>query len=180
MTRNDQLLNRLENSIQRLKLDYDIFFNGGGNLPQKSHDSLDLEIKNLFNALGLTYAQRFRLNSLATRFSVYNGLWQRNLRMVEQGLNPLQQGSALRPKPRERFEVRIAAETDQEAIELLLEAFCRAREISGNEAPIDPLKFEQFIARKLREAKEKKGCAEVVFIVSTEDGEVHLKTRASS
>lgn len=180
MTRDEQLLDRLETSIRRLKLDYDIFFNGGiGHFPQKAHAELDAEIKRLFNVPTMTYAQKFRLNSLATRLSVYNGLWQRSLRLVEQGLSPIQ-GAAPVWRPQDRFEIPIASETDREAIEILLEAFSRAREFSGNDAPIDPLKFEQFIATRLREEKEKKGCTEVVFIVSTEDGEVHLKTRAQS
>jgi hypothetical protein len=177
MKRNDQLLDRLEDSINRLKLDYDIFFNGGSDhFPAQTHDALNLEIKRFYNNQSLTYAQGFRLNSLATRLSVYNDLWQRNLRMLEQGRKPTY---GIRPEPQaaRRVEVPIASEADRESIDHLFQAFVRARERAGNDAPIDPLKFEQFIATKLREAKERKSVSEVVFIVAMEDGEVHLKTR---
>ncbi len=172
MKRNDQLLDRLEDSIKRLKLEFDIFFNGGSDhFPQKLHEQMDWEIKRLYNIRALTYAQSFRLNTLATRFRVYNDLWQRNLRLLEQGRKP---AYGVRPEPENarRIEVPIFSEGDQESIDILFQAFCRARERTGNEAPIDPLKFNDFVAGKLRAAK-----AEVVFIVSTEDGDVHLKTR---
>ena len=87
--KNDQLLDRLEQSIAQLKLDYDIFFNGGENpFPQKQHEALDAEIKRLFTVQSLTYAQRFRLNTLANRYVAYNNLWQRNLRFIEHGKKP--------------------------------------------------------------------------------------------
>ena len=47
----------------------------------------------------------------------------------------------------------------------------------GNNAPIDPLRFEELVANKLRDAKAKKSASEVVFVVTLEDGEVRLKTR---
>jgi len=179
MKRNDQLLDRLEESINKLKLEYDIFFNGGSEqFPQKMHEELDFEVKRLFNVQLLTYAQRFRLNSLATRFSVYNDLWQRNLRMLEQGKKPTY-GIRQQPESARRVEVPIASEADHDSIDVLFQAFCRARERIGNDAPIDPLRFEQLVATKLRDMKQQKSCSEVVFVVSVEDGEVRLKTRAN-
>jgi hypothetical protein len=84
--RNGQSLDQLEAAINQLKLDYEIFFNGGsGQYPQKLHEQVDREVKRLCNTMTLTYAHRFRLNSLAARLTVYNELWQRNLRSIEQG-----------------------------------------------------------------------------------------------
>jgi hypothetical protein len=83
---NDVLLDRFEGSINRLKLEYDIFFNGGTDLlPQRTHDSVNMELRRLFNVQSLTYAQSFRLNSLADRLSTLNDTWQRNLRLLEEG-----------------------------------------------------------------------------------------------
>ena len=86
--KNDVLLDGLENSINQLKVQYDIFFNGGSEQPpQKAHDALALEIDRAMN-LKLDYAQRFRLTSLASRLHAYGELWRRNVRMVEQGIKP--------------------------------------------------------------------------------------------
>ena len=46
MKKDDQLLDRFEESINKLKLEYDIFFNGGADqFPQKHHEELNLEVK---------------------------------------------------------------------------------------------------------------------------------------
>ena len=83
---NDILLDRFEESINKLKLEYDIFFSGGSDLlPQRMHDGVNLELKRLFNVQSFTYAQGFRLNSLASRLGAYNNTWKRNLRMLEEG-----------------------------------------------------------------------------------------------
>jgi hypothetical protein len=83
---NDILLDRFEDSINKLKLEYDIFFNGGTDLlPQTLHDTVNRELQRLFNVQSLTYAQGFRLNALASRLTAYNDTWKRNLRMVEEG-----------------------------------------------------------------------------------------------
>lgn len=89
MNRNDRVLDQIEDSIKKLKLEYDIYFNGGcERWPEKAHENLTLEIKRQFNVTSLTYAQRFRLNSLALRLNAYGDLWKRNLRLLEQGRKP--------------------------------------------------------------------------------------------
>ena len=176
---NDVFLDRLEDSINRLKLDYDIFFNGGvERWPQPAHDALNLELKRLFNIQSYTYAQRFRLNSLATRLSVYNDLWQRNLRAIEQGRKPgFTPSLEARERLRSNVDVIIGSDTDTGSIDKLLQAFCDARELAGNTAVVDPLAFERLVTSKLREVQQQKSCAEVIFTVSIEDGKVHLKSK---
>jgi hypothetical protein len=83
---NDVLLDHFEESIKRLKIEYDIFFNGGTDLlPQKTHDGVNLELRRLFNVQSFNYAQSFRLNSLAGRLNTLNDTWKRNLRLLEEG-----------------------------------------------------------------------------------------------
>jgi len=83
---NDVLLDRFEESINQLKVEYEIFFNGGTDvLPEKMHNAINLELKRLYNIQSFTYAQGFRLNSLASRLNAHNDSWKRNLRLIEQG-----------------------------------------------------------------------------------------------
>ena len=176
---NDVFLDRLEVSIKKLSRDYDIFFNGGAERwPQASHDALNLELKRLFKIQSYNYAQRFRLNSLATRLSVYNALWQRSLRAIEQGRKPGYTPSLEAQETlRSNVEVVIGSISDTGSIDKLLQAFCEAREFAGDTSAVDPLVFERLVTSKLCEIQQQKSCAEVIFTVSIEDGKVHLKSK---
>jgi hypothetical protein len=176
---NDKLLDRLEESINRLKLDYDIFFNGGSDiLPFEQHEALNAEVKRLFNLQLLSYAQNFRLNSLASRLNVYNELWQKNLKLMEQGKKAIF-GVRQEMQPLRKVEVPMTTESDRESIDILYQAYCRARERTGNDTPVDPVRFEELVANQLKEVKAKKACDQVIFVVSVENGRAFLKTRAN-
>jgi hypothetical protein len=87
--KNDILLDRLEQAINDLRLQYDIFFNGGSERwPEKAHADLQRELNVAMNLQSLDYAQRYRLNSLVSRLSLLGDLWRRNLRKIEQGTKP--------------------------------------------------------------------------------------------
>src|ERR1700722_10232510 len=181
MKRHDRTLDQLEDSIRRLKREYDVFFNGAvDRWPKAQHEKLTGEIKGLFNVQSLSYAQCFRLNGLALQLNTYNGLWQRNLRQLEQGGKATLGFATIVDPDRQRVEVPIEAESDRDAIEHLFQEFCRARERVGNEVPVDPLLFEQLVADKLQEVQERTAGNEVIFVVAVEEGQVHLKTRVRS
>src|SRR6185503_7602053 len=70
----------------RLKIEFDIFFNGG--LAKPPHDQkyrVETTIKRLYDQRGMTFGQRFRYNSLVSRFNVYRELWRRHLKEREEG-----------------------------------------------------------------------------------------------
>lgn len=177
MRRYDQVLDKFEDDVKRLKLEYDIFFNGGSNqYPQKFHEQLDADVKRLFNLPLMSYAQRFRLTTLASRLSTYNDLWQRNLRNLEEG-RPLSFVPQPEPRVHRRVEISVGSEPDRESLDQLFQEYCRARERVGKKEPIDPLRFDEMVVAKVRAMQEQKSCSEVVFLVSIEEGDVKLKAR---
>jgi len=77
----DKELGRMEDNIRRLKIEFDIFFNGAAKRPPlEARARLESQIKRLMDNRSLTYAQRFRLNALVSRFTSYRELWRRLLR----------------------------------------------------------------------------------------------------
>ena len=77
----DQQLARMEDDIRKLKVDFDIYFNGGLKRPPlEARARLDALIKRLSDNRNLTYAQRYLLNTLVARFVSYRELWRRNLK----------------------------------------------------------------------------------------------------
>jgi hypothetical protein len=77
----DKQIGKLEDDIRRLKIEFDIFFNGAAKrAPLEARARLESQIKRLLDNRGLSYAQRYKLNSAVARFTSYRELWRRTLR----------------------------------------------------------------------------------------------------
>ena len=77
----DQQIARLEDDIRKLKIDFDIFFNGGAKRPPfEARARLDANLKRLADDRNLTYAQRYQFNMVVSRFTSYRELWRRLLK----------------------------------------------------------------------------------------------------
>lgn len=77
----DQQIVRIEEDIRKLKIDFDIFFNGGAKRPPlESRARIDAHLKRLADDRNLTFAQRYQFNMVASRFTAYRELWRRMLK----------------------------------------------------------------------------------------------------
>ncbi len=74
----DQQIGRIEEEIRKLKIDFDIYFNGGLKRPPlEAKARLESNIKRISDDRNLTYAQRYQFNSTVSRFTSYRELWRR-------------------------------------------------------------------------------------------------------
>lgn len=72
---------RLEEDIRKLKIDFDIYFNGATKRPPlEARARLESVIKRLSDNRALSYAQRYQLSALVSRFTAYRELWRRTLK----------------------------------------------------------------------------------------------------
>lgn len=77
----DKQLTRLEDDIRKLKIDFDIYFNGATKRPPlEARARLESYIKRVSDNRNLSYAQRYQLNALMSRFTSYRELWRRTLK----------------------------------------------------------------------------------------------------
>lgn len=77
----DKQLSRLEDDIRKLKIDFDIYFNGATKRPPlEARARLESTMKRVADNRGLTFAQRYFLNTLTSRFTSYRELWRRTLK----------------------------------------------------------------------------------------------------
>ena len=77
----DQQISRIEEEIRKLKIDFDIYFNGGLKRPPlESKARLESNIKRISDDRNLSYAQRYQFNSVVSRFTSYRELWRRLLK----------------------------------------------------------------------------------------------------
>ncbi len=77
----DQQLSKLEDDIRKLKIDFDIYFNGSAKRPPlEARARLESQIKRMSDNRNLSFAQRYQLNTLVARFTSYRELWRRSLK----------------------------------------------------------------------------------------------------
>ena len=183
----DEMLTRLEEDLRKLKIEYDIYFNGGvAKPPNDSKYRLEALIKRLYDARNMTFGQRFRYNSLVARYNVYKELWRRNVKDREEGTSA---PAHLAPPPetpaRKGFEpstIRCTNPTSEpEKVRELYDNFILAKRACGERIQdISFDRFEKLIVTQSNQIKQKLNCDAIDFTVEVADGAVKFKAKAGS
>ncbi|MCS7079756.1 MAG: hypothetical protein NZ585_06870 [Chloracidobacterium sp.] len=82
----DEQLTQLEEEIRRLKIEFDVYFNGGRDRPP--YDTkwrVEAMIKKLEENRSMRFHQRFRFNQITARFVAFRRLWDRTIKDREEG-----------------------------------------------------------------------------------------------
>jgi hypothetical protein len=180
----DEEFNRLDDDIRRLKIEYEVYFNGS--TPRPPRDTL-FKVETMIKRYSsdqskLNFSQRFRFTSLAQKYAVQSQLWRRKLQEKEEGRS-LSGPQKRAIEKRERSVVHrvariICTDPDAEAekITQLLEAMKQAKMQAGESVNnLDPATFHRFMKEKTRQIKERLGCNKVQFSISIEGGKVKFK-----
>ena len=182
----DEQLVRLEDDVRKLKVEFDIYFNGSSKRPPyDTKGRVETLIKRLADERQLTYAQRYQYNSLVARYTSFRDLWRRTIQDREEG-----RGS-LRGTPKKEPEAQPAAaterttfvcadaQTDAPTVKNLYDTLIEAKRQCGER--VDDFSFPQFqrmLAQKTEALKEKLGCERVQYSVKLEGGRVQFKAKA--
>src|ERR1041385_6360337 len=143
----DRELDQLEISLNLLKREYEMFFSGSvKQAPRDSKRRLEKTIKRYASMQDLSYAQRFRYNSLVARFNSYMDLWNKQMRYKEEGRTPsgaipliTENNNKLKTQP-----ITPASSNGAEAkLEKVFEEYLKRREETGEVRP--NLKFQDFV-----------------------------------
>jgi hypothetical protein len=180
----DEQLTRLEDDIRKLRVEFDIFFNGAAKRPP--YDT-KMRVETLLKRLGddrtLTFAQRYRYNSLAARYNAFRDLWRRTMQGREEGRDAVSAARAhVKEQPTSVSPVSflcLDAHKEVGLVRELYDSFVEAKQKCGES--VDGLSFPQFhrlIASKSDGLKERHGCDRVRFSVAVENGHVAFKAKA--
>ena len=181
----DEQLTRLEDDIRRLKIEFDIYFNGAAKRPPyDTKGRVETLIKRLGDDRTLSYAQRYRLNSLAARYTAFRDLWRRTMQGREEGRDPILAARATAKQEAVQNFLRttvVCADANHEIdmVKDLYNALVEAKTKCGE--PTDDFTFPRFhrlIASKADSIKERLGCDRVCFSVDVEGGHVSFKAKA--
>jgi hypothetical protein len=182
----DQQLARLEEDIRRLKIEFDIYFNGSSKRPPYDTKSrVESVIKRVADERSLTFVQRYYYNSLVARYTSFRELWRRTMQGREEGRDPVSAARAsLRaadgqvPMERAIFvcdDAHKDVTTMRQLYEALLEAKRQCGESTGD---LSFPRFHHLIATKTDNLKDTLGCERVRYSVGVENGRVNFKAKA--
>ena len=77
----DKQISKIEDDIRKLKIDFDIYFNGSVKRPPlEARARLESQLKRIADNRSMSYSQRYQLNSLISRYTSYRELWRRTLK----------------------------------------------------------------------------------------------------
>lgn len=181
----DDQLRRLEEDIRKLKIEYDVYFNGGTKrAPYDTKMRVEAHIKRLGDDRNLTFAQRYHYNSLGARYASFRDMWRRTMQGREEGRDA---GAAARASARAGAEgapgrtsfVCADGHKDLKTVKNLYEALIEAKRKCGEATEdLSFSRFHRLIAAKTDNLKEHLGCDRVLFSVDIDSGHVSFKARA--
>lgn len=181
----DRDLRKLEADLRKLEAEYNMYF--AGQLPRPPWETrahVEQALKRLERAASIsgTYAERFRLNTLQSRFSTFVELWDRGLRAREEGRpGPFtrKRREAAGPQPQGDRVVFVTVFSDpSDDLDRLRELYERIADVRQElgEAQVPFHKFAGLIREKVG-AFKKKGAPEVAFRVTVQNGKVTFSAR---
>jgi hypothetical protein len=180
----DDQLSRLEEDIRRLKIEFDVFFNGGSKRPPyDTKGRVETQIKRMGDDRTLNFAQRYRYTSLTSRYNSFRDLWRRTMQGREEGRDAFATARA-NAKQQAVDEFKKAsfvcenAHKDVELVKAVYSALIEAKEVCGE--PVEDFSFPRFhrlLASQADALKERLGCKRVSFSIDVEGGHVSFKAR---
>jgi hypothetical protein len=140
-------------------------------------------IRRLGDDRTLSYAERYRYNSLASRYNAFRDLWRRTMQGREEGRDA---GATARVSAKQQAVADFKradfvcndAHKDVELVRDLYSALVEAKKVCGE--PVEDFSFPRFhrlIASQADGLKERLGCDRVSFSIDVEGGHVSFKAR---
>ncbi len=177
-------LSTFEDMLRRLKVEYDIFFNGNRKrAPEDLKARLEKLVKKLSQTTNMTYSERFQFNTLVARFSLYRDVWRRMTTKQELGIEKEAQPTAKGlPGNEGVFRVCIEdPESQEERIRELYNALIRLNARQAKETPqISFRRFASYIVAQTQNIRQKYNCPGVVFTLALEEDAIKFRAEAAN
>jgi hypothetical protein len=188
-------LDILERSFRQLQIEWEKFFGG---VEKKPPMDLKARVEGLIKKYAYAEirnnGERFRYQTLSTRYATFNELWNKRMRAIEEGRPMGIHGIYERkvapppvhapPTPAARAAASGAGEVrvkdpggDTDAVRSLFDRFLEARKAAGEAAPVKFESFQKIISQQAARILTEKGAQAVDFRLETKDGKVSLKAK---
>ena len=177
----DEQLKRLEDDVRRLKIEFDIFFNGGSKRPP--HDTkgrVDSQIKRLGDERRMTFGQRFYYNSIVARYVSFKEHWRRTMQSREEGLQRGREAAEAAAKAKivsGPVTVAVTSGEDVNNIQRLFDSLTQAKQQCGEQHNLSFEQFQRLIAERTSQLRAKLACPAITYSIEIEDQQVKFKAK---
>jgi len=178
----DEELDRLEYEMRRLKIEYDIFFNGGTSRPPlDTRGRVETTIKRLYDSRNLSFGQRFRYNGLVARYNVLRELWRRQTQEREESGRP--------PTAEAQVAARASVAAirfndlgnEPEKVSELYDTLIAAKRQCGERVGTLTLEtFSDFLRARAEQLRRELAADAIEFVVGVENGRVRFTARPAT
>lgn len=175
----DPELDKLEYEIRRLKVEFDIYFNGGTvRPPLETKGRVETAIKRIYDSRGMSFGQRFRYNSLVARYNVMRELWRRQTQDREEiGKRPTVEAQIAAREQVTAIRCRDPRLEPEKVSELYDHLIAAKRECGERLGALSLEMFTQFIISRAEHIKDHLATEAVDFIVGVDNGHVKFAAR---
>lgn len=188
----DTELKALERHVLELKIAYERFFTGEMKLPPlQDRRRLEAFLRRVSNQDVDKAAERFRLNTLQSRYNALSELWDKRLRAREEGRPfggtrppapaPPPAGAAAEPATRDAAGAGAVKPRTRVDFTPLFEKYKAARAALGEDVTkLSYPRFEELVKRQAEEIRQRTGATRLSFEVRSADGKVRLIGKPST
>lgn len=196
MKKQDDINDRFEEDIRKLKNKYDQFFAGFQKMPPMTERrNLEVSIHEMSKEKIRDSGRRFRFNTLVSRYNQYREMWARRMREREEGPLDFKRRQAAMskepeaPPPVERAAsrrvtsseadpyVRVAEGTNGEGVRRLYEQIQTENRKLGKDSNVTFDQLAAMVEKQTQMVRERYHVNTVAFRVETVDGKVKLKAK---
>jgi hypothetical protein len=188
----DDEMHRLSEGLKALQVAYSRYFTGALDRPPvELQSSLAAIIReHTVDTEGQRTSERFRFNTLVSRYHILTEMWNRNVRQIEEGRPTAldrrstqvqgRRSTGEREVYRARFQAGRSSPEDP-AMQKLYESYLSAAKTGGDvKGTLSYRSFYSQVHRRLEKCQEKNGCSEVMLRVVLVDNRPVLKVKSTS
>jgi hypothetical protein len=178
----DEDLDRLEHEIRRLKVEYDIYFNGGTlRPPVDTKGRVETSIKRIYDSRGMSFGQRFRYNSLVARYNVMRELWRRQTQEREEtGRPPTPEAQTVLREYTSVIRCHDPKLEPEKVSELYDHLIAAKRECGERIGALSLEIFTQFLTSRANHIKDHLATDAVDFVIGVDNGRVKFAARPAA
>ena len=177
----DDELDRLEYEMRRLKVEYDIYFNGGSaRPPYDTKGRTETAIKRLYDSRNMSFSQRFRYNGLVARYNVMRELWRRQTSEREElGRPPTAEAVTVHRERTAAVRFHDLANEQEKVSELYDNLLAAKRQCGERVGSLTLETFTKFLTGRAEQMKRELSTDTIEFVVGVDNGKVKFTARAA-